>query len=164
VLFFLSTKIIHLYKQQYISDMETPHLPLPSAASFAEGFHFDDLKTGELKIESIDDLAIAIFGEDLDTLGSRMQVHDDPVGKPVTRATQLIKIYLIKMDAECARCVEYRSRVSHPFREYPVPFLFLPINSSTDSCLYLGLERESRGRGCVFQKTERTGRHSLGQG
>ncbi|PQE06455.1 hypothetical protein CJF32_00002395 [Rutstroemia sp. NJR-2017a WRK4] len=97
--------------------METPHLPLPSAASFAEGFHFDDLKTGELKIESIDDLAIAIFGEDLDTLASRMQVHDDPMGKPVTRATQLIKIYLIKMDAECARCVEYRSRGWNDNRE-----------------------------------------------
>jgi hypothetical protein len=102
--------------------MESLNLPLPSSASFAEKFHFDDLKTGKLKIESIDDLAIALFGEDLDTLASRMQVHDDPMGKPVTRATQLIKIYLIKMDAECARCVEYRSRVSHYFRECAMPF------------------------------------------
>jgi hypothetical protein len=120
--------------------MENSQLPVPSVDSFAEQFGFGDLKTGKLKIESIDDLALASFGEDLDTLASRMQVHDDPMGKPVTRATQLIKIYLMKMDTECARCVEYRSRVSQAYREYHMPSMFFLVSSSTDNCLHVGLE------------------------
>lgn len=100
--------------------MEALELALPSAASGAEHFNLDNLKAGKLKVDSIDGLALALFGEDVDTLASKMHVHDDPMGKPIMKATQLIKIYLIKTDQECARCVEYRSRVS---RYFPFPFI-----------------------------------------
>ncbi|KAG4025124.1 hypothetical protein MFRU_066g00270 [Monilinia fructicola] len=66
---------------------------------------------------SIEDLAQNLFNKTLQEAADDLRIRDDPNGKQVTQATQILKVYLILSDAECDRVVKLRSRGWHDNRE-----------------------------------------------
>ncbi|KAI9644464.1 hypothetical protein NHQ30_006485 [Ciborinia camelliae] len=68
-------------------------------------------------ILSVEDLAQRLFHEPLEEVAKDMSIRDDPRGKEVMKATQMLKIYLILSDGQCARAVKFRSQGWHDNRE-----------------------------------------------
>lgn len=60
---------------------------------------------------NIEDLARELFGLTLEDASSDLGIRDGPNGERPTKASQMLKVYLILSDEHCRRVVELRSRV-----------------------------------------------------
>ncbi|KAF7852599.1 uncharacterized protein EAF02_012186 [Botrytis sinoallii] len=66
---------------------------------------------------NIEDLAKELFGLTLEDASNDLGIRDGPNGERPTKASQLLKVYLILSDEECKRVVELRSRGWHDKKE-----------------------------------------------
>ncbi|KAK6595097.1 hypothetical protein H4I95_10455 [Botrytis cinerea] len=66
---------------------------------------------------NIEDLARELFGLTLEDASSDLGIRDGPNGERPTKASQMLKVYLILSDEHCRRVVELRSRGWHDNKE-----------------------------------------------
>ncbi|TGO84806.1 hypothetical protein BPOR_0463g00040 [Botrytis porri] len=66
---------------------------------------------------NIEDLAKELFGLTLEDASNNLDIRDGPNGERPTKASQMLKVYLILSDEECKRVVELRSRGWHDNKE-----------------------------------------------